>query len=458
MDKCPSSSRLSRFIDQAAAAIITCAGMAVIVTLAAMPALMLREAAPLFLPASREFIDEIRLPEEIKPEQVAALAVAADLSGRTRTASLLLTDGRLGFVSQRNGGSAPPDWRRLPGSPAAIRQAEDLGEGKFSLFRSDDTLALALIDVEFKNLPGEAPAVQPMARQLLEVDLNDGEASPAHAMLRGDENAYLAVAVYADGTVREKRLVPAKGLLARGKGAVIERKTRVKLPAPLSAAVLNRSGERLYLGTSGGDLITLDLTGDPESEVPWDVIPAFRDRRAVTALAFLSGNYSLAAGDSSGGISVWFPRREGGEFRLRQAATWPVGGEAVARFTPCLRDRSFFARRRDGSLDWLHSTTGNELARFPAPSPGLEQIALNSRGDNLLLLRSDGGLEFQRLDSAYPETGWRGFFRRLLYEGHERPAFIWQSSGPEGGEPKLSLVPLIWGSVKAAVFALLFAT
>ncbi|MDR1520743.1 MAG: phosphate ABC transporter permease subunit PstC, partial [Planctomycetota bacterium] len=40
----------------------------------------------------------------------------------------------------------------------------------------------------------------------------------------------------------------------------------------------------------------------------------------------------------------------------------------------------------------------------------------------------------------------------------ERPAFIWQSSGPEGGEPKLSLVPLIWGSVKAAVFALLFAT
>jgi phosphate transport system permease protein len=62
------------------------------------------------------------------------------------------------------------------------------------------------------------------------------------------------------------------------------------------------------------------------------------------------------------------------------------------------------------------------------------------------------------MDGSYPEAGWAGFFKRLLYEGYEKAAYVWQSTGSDASEPKLSLAPLIWGSVKAAVFALLFAT
>jgi phosphate transport system permease protein len=44
------------------------------------------------------------------------------------------------------------------------------------------------------------------------------------------------------------------------------------------------------------------------------------------------------------------------------------------------------------------------------------------------------------------------------YEGYPRPAFVWQSSGASDEfEPKLSLVPLAFGTLKAACYALLFA-
>ncbi|MDR1536244.1 MAG: phosphate ABC transporter permease subunit PstC [Planctomycetota bacterium] len=448
----------SRLADWAAEAIITIAGLAVILTLAAMPALMLKEAAPLFLPPGLKPLGKIESPEKLDPGQVAALIVSADLSGKNRAAGLLARDGRLAFAVPGEGGMAFLPWRPLTGSAAAIRQAENLGGGKFSLLREDGVLNLAQIDLEFASDGKGGTVVEPAARILLEVEMGGETAPPLYAMLRGDGASHQALAVYADGTVREKRLAPPRGLLRRGGGIASEREARIRLPASLSAAALNRSGDTLYLGTGEGDLIKVDLSGDSDSEIAWEAVPAFPDRRPVTALAFLNGDYALAVGDGLGGTSVWFPRRENGEFRLRRAVAWPIGGGAVEAITPSLRDRSFLSLRRDGSLSWFHSTTARELLAVPArnPKPGL--LAVSSRGDNLLSLGSDGNLEFQAMDSAYPEAGWNGFFRRLLYEGYERAAFVWQSTAPESGEPKLSLVPLVWGSVKAAAFAMLFAT
>ncbi len=189
-----------------------------------------------------------------------------------------------------------------------------------------------------------------------------------------------------------------------------------------------------------------------------DSTPVFRDRRAVTALSFLNGGYALAVGDAEGGMSVWFPRRENGVFYLRQSAAWDARGGAVRDIAASGRDRGFIALADDGGLRWRYSTTGKELLDFPTSDSPARALALNARADTLATLHADGRVAFHALDSSYPEAGWAGFFRRLLYEGYETAAYVWQSTGSDASEPKLSLVPLIWGSVKAAVYALLFAT
>ena len=49
-------------------------------------------------------------------------------------------------------------------------------------------------------------------------------------------------------------------------------------------------------------------------------------------------------------------------------------------------------------------------------------------------------------------------FGKVWYEGVAQPAYIWQSTGgTDDVEPKLSLIPLIIGSLKGTVYAMLFA-
>ena len=49
-------------------------------------------------------------------------------------------------------------------------------------------------------------------------------------------------------------------------------------------------------------------------------------------------------------------------------------------------------------------------------------------------------------------------FGKVWYEGYAKPEYVWQSTGgSDDFEPKLSLVPLVFGTIKATFYALLFA-
>ena len=45
----------------------------------------------------------------------------------------------------------------------------------------------------------------------------------------------------------------------------------------------------------------------------------------------------------------------------------------------------------------------------------------------------------------------------MEYEGYDEPAYVWQTTGGDDYEPKMSLVPLLFGTLKATVYAMLFA-
>ena len=52
----------------------------------------------------------------------------------------------------------------------------------------------------------------------------------------------------------------------------------------------------------------------------------------------------------------------------------------------------------------------------------------------------------------------KALFGKVWYEGVAQPAYVWQSTGgTDDVEPKLSLIPLIIGSLKGTVYAMLFA-
>ncbi len=466
--------KTAKFADLAAKWIITLAGLAGILAMIAMLILIVREAAPLFFPARQAKIGAARLPADLQPREVAALGVDSDVRGTTRVAEILLRDGRYGYLLENAAGTGPFSFSALPDAPAdaAVAAVDTRGGGAFTVLWNNASATLYSFQVEYpQENPAAASGVKPAkippaatARVTLKKNLatqfDPNLGQPLFAMLRGEPDNSRSVAIYADGNVRISGVRPGKGIRQRGKSQTLAQSAQIALHGKrLTAAALNGSGSQLYLGTSGGDLIGLDLSSDTEGNLPVAVTPAYRDRREITALSFLSGDYAIAVGDAAGGVAVWFPRREEGAFRLRRSVAWPGGDGEIRAFAPSGRSRCFFALAQDSAVKMFHSTTGKELLSFGGPAqPPVRAMAMNERADLLLTLQNDGGLVFRQVTAPYPEAGWSGFFRRLLYEGYEKAAFIWQSTGDDASEPKLSLVPLIFGSFKGAVYALLFAT
>jgi len=75
-------------------------------------------------------------------------------------------------------------------------------------------------------------------------------------------------------------------------------------------------------------------------------------------------------------------------------------------------------------------------------------IAFAPKSDGLLAASADGEILRWDVHCPYPEVSLRALFGKVWYEGYERPAYVWQSTGgSDAFEPKLSLWPLIFGSI-----------
>lgn len=73
-------------------------------------------------------------------------------------------------------------------------------------------------------------------------------------------------------------------------------------------------------------------------------------------------------------------------------------------------------------------------------------------------MENASGWSVYRLDNRYPDITWRGLWQPLWYENYPEPAYVWQSSSAEESyQAKFSLIPIIFGTLKAAVYAMLFA-
>ena len=74
-----------------------------------------------------------------------------------------------------------------------------------------------------------------------------------------------------------------------------------------------------------------------------------------------------------------------------------------------------------------------------------------------LLLATPTTLYAGELDPRHPEASFTALFRPVWYEGYSQPQHTWQSSSASDDfEAKLGLMPLIFGTLKATFYSMLF--
>lgn len=182
---------------------------------------------------------------------------------------------------------------------------------------------------------------------------------------------------------------------------------------------------------------------------------------APEAITPLLGGGSLlvpARVDEGPAVEHWFPARgEDGAFALRRVRAFATAAPAIA-ILPEARRRGFLALDAGGELSIHHTTAERTLLRRDLAPAGVRALALSARGDLLLLEDDRGTLRRWEIDNAHPETSFSALFSPVWYEGYAEPTLSWQSSAAStDAEPKFSLVPLVIGTLKAALYSMLFA-
>jgi len=272
----------------------------------------------------------------------------------------------------------------------------------------------------------------------------------------------------ADNVVRISRSVVQRNMMS---GEETIRTTTVDLPAlPISDGVevsellLSGSADRAIVGTSDGRLHRYDLR-NLDAPVLAESLRATPDGVGISALTFLGGEQSLIVGGEDGSLGVWFriqrlgARGTDGFEMVQSRAHTPMAAEVID-ISEGQRDKSFVATDAQGNVRLVHSTSDQVLFEFQRSGNMAEpaQLMMFPRGDGILLMSDSGQVDAWQFRANHAEVTPRVLFGRIWYEGYAQPEFIWQSTaGTDLAEPKYSLVPLIFGTMKAAFYAMLFA-
>ncbi len=178
-------------------------------------------------------------------------------------------------------------------------------------------------------------------------------------------------------------------------------------------------------------------------------------------MSFLLGGQSIVFGDEEGRVSSWFRVRspENPNQRLfRKIHVFEPMPAAVTAIGISTRNKGFVTADAKGDIWLRYNTADRTLLRFSGRGSPAVVAGISGQGDGLYEVSESGLLTTWRISNPHPETTLRTLFGKVWYEGYDAPEYSWQSTGgTDDFEPKLSLTPLIFGTIKATLYALLFA-
>ncbi|MDX1268309.1 MAG: phosphate ABC transporter permease, partial [Oceanisphaera sp.] len=176
----------------------------------------------------------------------------------------------------------------------------------------------------------------------------------------------------------------------------------------------------------------------------------------ITSLSLLSGGNSLLVANDNGKVSQWFEVTRDGKREFTFIREFEANG-AIEQIVSEVNRKGFITASSNGSLDIFHTTGGTRLFSEKLAGDRVSALAMSPRNSMLLMLEGNTLSTFY-VENEHPEVTWRAMWTKVWYEGYPEPQYVWQStSGSSDFEAKLSLVPISFGTIKAAFYALLFA-
>jgi phosphate transport system permease protein len=492
---------------------ITAGGLGVIAALALIMVFLVRVVIPLFQDADTETAARVELPSGSVETQRVALGLDENLNvAWTLDEAGLLSTYRLKLPNEEAEETIEHAAVELletrPLTDANVT-AVSVSDNSVAIGLADGTLLLGTIELTSDFLPDDEPGLEDLQRGFnrphkegvadvtpqgvyrltkVAVDLADpillsdsaAGVPVTHVDFEAgagyDGNAAVVVARQANGDLFWSEAVTRTDLRT-GEQTVDLKKFPLPRPqqqtegADVKALLLSRGGRGAYLVYTDGHVVWYDTT---------DLLSAGSDSAAriagefdvlepgveLTAAEMLLGDYTLILADSNGNVSGWFPTApaEGEEtWSVRKVHDLAPQPAPVTSIALSQRDRQFLTGDDEGNV-WLRQmTSATTQAKLSLGTDAEEKGAISvvSTAPDMrhaAAIGVDGSLTIWSVENPHADGKLPALFLPVHYEGRPQESFVYQSSSAgDDAEPKYSLVPLVWGTLKATFYAMLFA-
>lgn len=179
----------------------------------------------------------------------------------------------------------------------------------------------------------------------------------------------------------------------------------------------------------------------------------------ITTMDFLVGTVSLIVGTEQGELAQWFLVRDANnQYDLTKIREFKSHDAAITALAPEYTRKGFLAVDADGSLGIHYGTSARTLYLEKQTETPLQAVAVSQVNGRLMLLDNQQQVHVAGLWNEHPQLSFSAMWNKVWYEGRADPEYIWQSSSASDEfESKFSLMPLSIGTLKAALYAMLFA-
>ena len=215
-------------------------------------------------------------------------------------------------------------------------------------------------------------------------------------------------------------------------------------------------GDRVFIVQDNGEVAYYSLR-DGKLSLVQSFLP-FEGEGEIVSSEWMLGRISLSFVSSRGENEIWssYLDEEKGHIIYARIKELPPFGGKVVNQDHSLRNRAFLVTgENEASLRYMTTGAIRWAGRFDFDAVN---AFLGPKYDAMVFYDTEGVLHFLSLKDPHPEAGFAAFFKKIWYEGQPGPSYSWQSTGGSSSfEAKLSVVPLVFGSIKGTLYAMLFA-
>ncbi len=448
--------------DKTAKVGIAVGGISVIVAILLIFAYLFYEVVPLFAGAKVE-------PSSSYVLEDSSASLHLAIEEQSEMAMRLGNDGVARFFDLESGESVASIPISLPDQAQITSfslDSEQSGLFALGLDTGEAVIARYAYDTRFAALDNRRILTHKIEYPFGEVPytLTDDKALASIALRTSGENMVLAATAEGGGLslLKASKQTSLFAAFDLGGGAEFEiEEKRINVLA-LGGEQLFIDGDRFWLFVVNDEGLArlLNLRSAFTANNPQFEVRALltEGRASPTDIAFLLGGISLLVADDQGAIAQWFLTRRDNTVALEKIRSFEGSESPIVSLTPEQRRKSFVSVDSQGVVSLFNTTARRQAFSGKLASEGVSAVAISPRGDALLVEAGNGNMALWDVENKHPEVSWSALWSRVWYEGYGEPDFIWQSSAASNEfEPKYSLVPLSFGTLKAAFYAMLLA-